>query len=320
LNENTTGGGRLAAPERGPRPGAPDDGARFAARAPRFRLGADVILSDATALRLAECLTKLRHRKTIYVDWDFGAVDPLGLSTILNFYGPPGTGKTLAAEALAGTLDLPFMSLGIAELESKFMGETAKNIQAAFDAARAAGALLFFDEADTLLGKRLSSVTQGVDNEVNAMRSTLLIELERFDGVAVFATNFAKNYDEAFRSRIGYHVHFDLPDLDARQRLWSRMLVAGIPLRDPREPLLARCAALSDGFSGREIRTCMRLALPKALHEAERHGQPPGLALAHLEAAIGEVRKAGDEVAGSPEHRRGPAADSATTRRLLGVD
>ncbi|WP_454719498.1 MULTISPECIES: ATP-binding protein [Cupriavidus] len=322
MNENTTGGGRLAAPERSPRPApaAANGGARFATRAARFRLGTDVILSETTALRLAECLTRLRHRKTIYVDWDFGAVDPLGLSTILNFYGPPGTGKTLAAEALAGTLDLPFLSLGIAELESKFMGETAKNIQAAFEAARAAGALLFFDEADTLLGKRLSSVTQGVDNEVNAMRSTLLIELERFDGVAVFATNFARNYDEAFRSRIGYHVHFDLPDLEARQRLWSRMLVAGIPLREAREPLLARCAALSDGFSGREIRTCMRLALPKALHEAEQRGHPPGLALAHLEAAIGEVRKASHEVASSPEHGRAPAADSATARRLLGVD
>lgn len=290
------------------------------ARSPRFRLDRDLILSQGTSLRLAECLTKLRHRKTIYIDWNFGSVDPMGLSTILNFYGPPGTGKTMAAEALAGTLEMPFMALGIAELESKFMGETAKNIQAAFEAAREAGALLFFDEADTLLGKRLSAVTQGVDNEVNAMRSTLLIELERFDGVVVFATNFAKNYDEAFRSRISYHVKFDLPDLAARERLWDRMLVSGIPLANARHTLIEQAAAASDGFSGREIRTCMRLALPKALHEAERLSCTAQLADKHIDAAIAEVRSAHADISSAQPAFASSATDITSSRRLLGVD
>lgn len=145
------------------------------------------------------------------MDWGFAAVDPAGKGVVLNFFGPPGTGKTLTAEALAGSLSKPLMFMSIADLESKFMGDTSKNIAQVFKTATAEGAVLFFDEADTLLGKRLSSVTQGIDNEVNAMRSTLLIELEKHEGVVIFATNFAKNYDSAFVSRISQHIQFALP-------------------------------------------------------------------------------------------------------------
>jgi SpoVK/Ycf46/Vps4 family AAA+-type ATPase len=189
-------------------------------RTPRINLEDDVILNGDTQRMFDEAIGAMRYHKIIYSDWGFNAVDPTGRNLILNLYGPPGTGKTLAAEALAGTLKRQFIHIGIAELESKYVGETAKNITAAFQRAAIEGALLFFDEADTLLGARLSSVTQGIDNEINAMRSTLLIELERFEGLVVFATNFAKNYDSAFVSRIRYHIEFSLPDLDARTRLW----------------------------------------------------------------------------------------------------
>ncbi|WP_436424069.1 ATP-binding protein [Pseudomonas aeruginosa] len=289
-------------------------------REARFDLADDVILSASTRLQLDECLARLRFHRKIYEDWGFAAVDPMGMTAILNFYGPPGTGKTLCAEALAGRLGMPFLPLGIAELESKFMGETAKNIQAAFEQARESGALLFFDEADTLLGKRLSSVTQGVDNEVNAMRSTLLIELERFEGIVVFATNFARNYDEAFRSRIGYHIEFALPDLEARRRLWERFLVDGIPLGDSRETLLDGASARSEGLSGREIRTCMRLALPKAFLAAERDDCSPRLNAEHLYAAIDEVLATYEHVA-TPHSsgRTHSAQDAARAKALLGI-
>jgi len=285
---------------------------------PRYRLDKDVILSAYTALQLKECLARLRFRRTIYVDWDFASVDPMGLCTVINFYGPPGTGKTLAAEAVAGQLGLKFLPVGIAEMESKFLGETAKNIQAAFHTAREEQAVLFFDEADTLLGKRLSSVTQGVDNEVNAMRSTLLIELEKFDGIVIFATNFERNYDSAFRSRIAYHIRFDLPDYAARRRLWDRLMVTSIPLAGPREPLLTHCAEATDGLSGRELRTCMRLALPKALLAAEEDGSDAALARCHLDEAIAEVSRAMEEVSSTLGVR--PANDTTAVRRLLGVN
>lgn len=276
---------------------------------------ADVVLSAETQNQFDECLAKLRYHKKIYEEWGFREIDPLGRSAILNFYGPPGTGKTLAAQSLAGTLGLSIIQVSIADLESKYMGETAKNIQATFNSANETGALLFFDEADTLLGKRLSSVTQGIDNEVNAMRSTLLIELERFDGIVIFATNFAKNYDEAFRSRITHHIRFSLPDLAARLRLWQRMLLPGIPVAGDRADLAQHCAANSDGLSGREIRTVMRLALPKALIAAETTDQPAALAAHHLDAAIAQIKTAQAEVASEP----GAAAQSVVTRQMFGI-
>lgn len=288
-------------------------GGTYLCQESRFKLETDVILPLETRTQINECLAKLKHHKTIYVDWNFRSVDPLGLGTIVNFYGPPGTGKTLAAEAVAGTLGLPFIQIGIAEIESKYMGETAKNIKKAFAEAAHHGAVLFFDEADTLLGKRLSSVTQGVDNEVNSMRSTMLIELERFEGVVIFATNFAKNYDEAFRSRINYHVKFVLPDLAARTALWERMLVPEIPLHEERQTVIDWCAELSEGLSGREIRTCMRLALPKALLDVAH--ETPELTLEHLKASIHEVKLAHTEIASSINS----SSDVSLAKRLLGV-
>ncbi|MFM0227410.1 ATP-binding protein [Paraburkholderia dipogonis] len=295
-----------------------DEGAKFESRPPRFELGRDVILPDSTRVQLEECIAKIDFHRQIYIDWGFGAVDPMGHSTILNFYGPPGTGKTLAAEAFAGTLCMPIVSISIAELESKYMGETGKNLQAAFRTAYEMDAVLFFDEADTLLGKRLSSVTQGIDNEVNAMRSTLLIELERFDGIAIFATNFARNYDEAFRSRITHHVRFDLPDEKARAGIWQRMLVEGIPLEGERQSLVDAASRQSDGLSGRDIRTCMRLALPKALVAARTTGAAPRLQIEHIESAIAEVVSARHEVGSATG--RSESTSVLGAKRLLGIE
>lgn len=288
----------------------------YEARDARLTLEKDLVIAPETLRMLEEAMGALRHHKTIYTDWGFGAVDPMGRNMILNFYGPPGTGKTLAAEALAGTLQIPFIHIGISEIESKFVGETAKNISAAFKSATLAGALLFFDEADTLLGARLSSVTQGIDNEINAMRSTLLIELERFEGIVVFATNFAKNYDSAFVSRIRYHIEFKLPDLESRKRLWDRMLVPGIPISEHRQALIELAAEASEGLSGREIRTVMRTALPRALLA---NPSEPVVTRAHLESAIFDVHKANKNV-GKKIHPSSSSNESIeATRKLLGV-
>lgn len=285
---------------------------------PGVNLDDDIILSVSTRLQLHEGIAKIRFHKKIYEEWNFGSVDKQGKSVILNFYGVPGTGKTLTAEAFAGTLNLPIIKLGIAELESKFMGETSKNIQAVFKVAADKNAVLFFDEADTLLGKRLSSVTQGIDNEVNAMRSTLLIELEKFDGIVIFATNFAKNYDEAFRSRISHHVLFELPDTQCRKELWSKMLVAEIPLKEERQEFIDMAAGLSEGFSGREIRTCMRLSLPKAILESERNNELAILKIDNLKEVIEQINKSKREVSSSG--RAMSTIDKDVTKSLLGLN
>lgn len=285
-------------------------------RTPRITLETDVVLAPETRRKLDEAIGAMRHHKTIYSDWGFGAVDPMGRNMILNLYGPPGTGKTLAAEALAGTLKRQYIHIGISELESKYVGETAKNITAAFKAASNEGAMLFFDEADTLLGGRLSSVTQGIDNEINAMRSTLLIELERFDGVVVFATNFAKNYDSAFVSRIRYHIEFKLPDFEGRKKLWHRLLVPGVPLAEERDALIERCAAASDGLSGREIRTVLRTAFPRALVECSTD---PTVRWGHLESAIADVREAHRNVGRSMTVAENGGTKVDVARQMLGL-
>ena len=282
---------------------------------PQYQLS-DSILSKSTRLQLEEGMAKLRFHKIIYQDWGFNQIDRQGKAVILNFFGEPGTGKTFTAECFAGSIKQPIIKLGIAELESKFMGETSKNIIEIFKTAKENNAVLFFDEADTLLGKRLSSVTQGIDNEVNAMRSTLLIELEKFDGVAIFATNFAKNYDEAFRSRISHHIYFDLPDLEARKALWNKMLVNGIPLFESREEIIQFAAEQTEGFSGREIRTCLRLVLPKALLESEQQGSEPKLKITHLQTVIEQVKKAKKEVANKSRTR----SDIQSAQSMLGIE
>lgn len=286
----------------------------FRCTPPRYTLNEDVVLSESVRAQLDEALLKIEHYQKIYVEWGFGAVDPAGKSLILNFYGPPGTGKTLTAEAFAGSLGKKIMLVSIADLESKFMGDTSKNIVQVFEAAKAEDAVLFFDEADTLLGKRLSSVTQGIDNEVNAMRSTLLIELERHEGIVIFATNFARNYDSAFVSRISQHIMFELPGHDERRNIWSKMLVPGIPLADDRDMILDSAAQLSESLSGREIRTCMRLALPKALVQSTT----PRLSASHIQAAIDQVRTAVAELGSTATHH--PSNSKLdVARKLLGV-
>jgi len=292
------------------------DKLQYELRTPQISLDRGVVLAPDTRRMFDEAIGAMRHHKTIYSDWGFGEVDPLGRNMILNFYGPPGTGKTLAAEALAGTLGRKYFHIGISELESKFVGETAKNIAAAFRAAASEAALLFFDEADTLLGARLSSVTQGIDNEINAMRSTLLIELERFEGVVVFASNFARNYDSAFVSRIRYHIEFKLPDFEGRKQLWQRMLVPGVPLDENWVDIVERGAATSDGLSGREIRTVMRTAFPRAV---VANPEDPRVRWEDFEAAIADVKTANKNV--GKRRREYAAADDSieSSRRLLGV-
>lgn len=289
----------------------------YESKTPRFNLEKDVILPRHTRQMMDEAIGSLRFHKLIYSDWGFSEVDPSGRNMAINFYGPPGTGKTLAAEALAGTLGLKFIHIGISEIESKFVGETAKNISTAFQEAALQGALLFFDEADTLLGARLSSVTQGIDNEINAMRSTMLIELERFNGMVVFATNFAKNYDSAFVSRIRYHVEFQLPDFEERQRLWERMLVSGIPLAQERADIIQRASKSSEGLSGREIRTALRTALPRAVMELP---DEPRLAWTHIKSAIEDIKYAKTNVGGG--NTQGSTASTRSVKAaqaLLGI-
>lgn len=271
----------------------------FRPKQPRFQLR-DVVLPASTQKDLTDALVKVRFHSVIYDDWGLKAVDPDGRGVSLNFYGPAGTGKTRTAEALAGELGLPLLSISAGELESRFMGETPKNIMRAFEAARESKALLFFDEAESLFGRRASNVTQGVDHEVNVAKSTLLMELERFEGILVLASNFQEIYDTAFRRRITHHVRFDLPDRTALGALIKMHLVPGIPIDGERQAFLGRLSASldeivspDDRFSGADVLTMVRLALPAAISADPNH---PIVTFGHFKDAIDSILRAKREV------------------------
>lgn len=231
----------------------------------------DVVLSAITHRSVMEALEKIRSYSLIYETWGFSAVDPKGRSITLNFFGPSGTGKSRTAEALAQALDRPVLRVAAADVEARYLGDSPRNVRAIFQAAREAGAVLFFDEADALFGRRASEVTQGVDHEVNAVKTTLLTELDAFDGVVILATNLQEVIDPAFIRRIAWHVHFRKPDLEARRKLWELHLVPGIPLAEPRGELIAHLADASEGRSGGDILTTLRIGLPAAVRRCAGH-------------------------------------------------
>ena len=204
--------------------------AMFVVETPRRRLP-DLVIGDVTRQQINALLTKIKYHRVLYEDFGLGEIDPYGGRTAINLYGPPGTGKSFAAEAIAHELGLGLIRANYAEIESKYVGETAKNIKAAFQMARETQALLFFDEADSILGRRLTNITQSTDHAVNVSRSVMLLELDHFSGVTVFATNLASNYDTAFIRRILGHIEMPLPDDAARLQLWHYHIPSRLPVQ-----------------------------------------------------------------------------------------
>ena len=184
---------------------------------------------------------------------------------ILNFYGKAGTGKSMTAEAVAKALGKKVYHINYSELESKYVGETPKNIRKAFECAARDDAVLIFDEADSFLGKRLTSVTQSADYGVNITRSVLLMELEKFAGVVVFTTNLISNYDEAFKRRILLSVYFEMPDGQAREEIWKLHLGAKMPLHS--EVTAESLAGRYEGISGADIKDMVFYAALYALEQ-----------------------------------------------------
>lgn len=221
-----------------------------------------VVLNDVTRQELHAVLMKLHHRHLLYEEWGLKEIDPHGGRAIINLYGPPGTGKSLVAEAIAHHLRMPIVRVSYAEIESKFVGETPKNIKAAFAKAKEVGAVLFWDEADSILGKRLTNVTQSADHGVNVSRSVMLLELDKWDGVTIFATNLARNYDGAFRRRILAHIEMPLPDAESRQQLWSLHLPGRLPLGTIDWTLIIQ---ESEGLAGGDILNAVILSASNAV-------------------------------------------------------
>lgn len=272
--------------------GKSESTARFAARPPVCSFNR-LILAPEVRHRIEALLARIRHHRMLYEEWNLQKIDPQGRHVAVNFYGASGTGKTMCAEALAAALEKPIIEVSYAELESKYVGETSKNIQAAFRAATEQGAVLFFDEADSLLGKRLSNVTQASDHAVNTSRSVMLKQLDAFEGIVVFASNLVESFDRAFVRRILEHIELPLPGEAELPALWQHFIVPRITGRDALD--WPRLASLSAGFSPALILDAVKLACGRAVTEAGDAAEPV-LTMAHLEDAIAQIARAREVV------------------------
>ncbi|MGK4004460.1 ATP-binding protein [Sorangium sp. So ce1036] len=184
---------------------------------------------------------QVRHRARVFHQWGFSRQGERGSGTAAIFSGPSGTGKTMAAEVLAGALELDLYRIDLSSVVSKYIGETEKNLRRVFDAAEEGGAILLFDEADALFGKR-TEVKDSHDRHANIEVSYLLQRMESYQGLAILTTNLRKNIDDAFLRRIQFVVEFPFPDATQRERIWRAVFPPQTPIDgvDPRR--LARLA------------------------------------------------------------------------------
>ncbi len=189
----------------------------------------DLVLPERQSAQVREVAQRTRLRKQVYGDWAFTPEPSTGV--IAMFTGPPGTGKTLAAEVIAGSLGLDLYRVDLSQIVNKYIGETEKQLARVFAAAEMSPVVLFFDEADALLGRR-SAVSDSHDRYANIEVAYLLQRIERYNGVVVLASNLAKNIDEAFIRRIHISVDFPMPGAGERRRMWSRAFPTSAPISE----------------------------------------------------------------------------------------
>lgn len=191
----------------------------------------DIVLPDDVMRQIREIADQVAARARVYEEWRFGAKLPRGRGISALFSGPSGTGKTMAAEILANHLRLDLLRIDLAGVVSKYIGETEKNLKNVFDAAEQTGAMLFFDEADALFGKR-TEVKDSHDRYANIETNYLLQRMEDYRGLAILCTNRRSALDRAFMRRLRFLVDFPAPDASQRKRIWERVIPAEAPVVD----------------------------------------------------------------------------------------
>lgn len=230
-----------------------------------------VVLPLADKENLLTALSSIINEKLIYDTWGFREIDS-NVRSIINFYGPPGTGKTMCASAITNLLSehchrtFELLSLKYSEIESMYVGEAPKKLEKVFSYAQNKDVVLFFDEADSFLGKRIQNVSQGSEQAINSLRSTMLIQLEKYKGVVIFATNLSANYDPAFKTRFLAEIEFKLPNKDLCIEIFKKNIpqkvLAMLSIIEPKE--WESLGEMAVGISGRDIKTIIWRVLAKA--------------------------------------------------------
>jgi SpoVK/Ycf46/Vps4 family AAA+-type ATPase len=278
------------------------------------RTFADVILPPRTRAALDDALSLVHSHELIFTQWGLGERHSTGLGLAFNFAGPPGTGKTICAEAIATALGKDLLSVRYAEMESMWAGETPKNVAAVFRMATEQNAVLFFDEADAIASRRTTGAAQAYQRESNTVVNVLLKELEAFNGVVIFATNLAVNFDPAFERRIRTHVRFEMPGVDEREQIWK------VQLHPLKTPLAAdvnfRILAERYEVSGGDIKNAVLKAATMAAAEP-RDDSAKRIEQAQFERAMEEVL-AGKNV--MQQSLFGEGAESSDDRLMRAVE
>jgi len=221
-----------------------------------------LVLAPSGLATLHELVRQLEHRHTVHEQWGLARGDARGQAITALFHGPSGTGKTHAAEILARAANLDLFHIDLSQVVDKYVGETEKRLRRIFDAAERGGAVLLFDEADALFGKR-GTIERGTDRWANIEVSYLLQRMERYHGLAILTTNAKDSLDQAFMRRLRFVVPFPFPDVTLRVELWRRIFPPDVPLvgLDP-----ARLAKLQ--LTGANIKN---VAIKAAFHAAHEH-------------------------------------------------
>ncbi|MFN2624140.1 MAG: ATP-binding protein [Chthoniobacterales bacterium] len=240
----------------------------------------ELVLPEEQRHLLREIAVHLRHRARVYEDWGFAEKSGRGLGISALFAGTSGTGKTMAAEVLARELRLDLYRIDLSSVVSKYIGETEKNLRRVFDAAEESGAILLFDEADALFGKR-TEVKDSHDRYANIEVSYLLQRMESYRGLAILTTNMKNALDPAFLRRLRFIVQFPFPDATQRAEIWRHVFPAGTPTEELDILKLSRL-----NVAGGNIRN---VAMNAAFYAAEA-GEPVRM-IDLLRAARGEYGK-----------------------------
>lgn len=199
----------------------------------------DLVLPELAMETLKRISDQVRHKHTVYDSWGFRQQSNRGFGISALFVGDSGTGKTMAAEVIANELQLDLYRIDLSQVVNKYIGETEKNLNKVFDAAERSGAILLFDEADALFGKR-SEVKDSHDRYANIEISFLLQRMESYNGLAILTTNMRKTMDTAFLRRLRFVVHFPFPDSHYRSQIWQRVFPDQTPVNGLEYQKLAR--------------------------------------------------------------------------------
>lgn len=292
-----------------------DRAARYRSIEPLWK-SEELIVPDTVWEELQSAMEMSALEPLVFDIWGLREIEPFP-RFVLNFHGPPGTGKTFAAHAVASAAGKKILVADYAQIESKFHGDGPKNVEALFLAAQRDEAVLFIDEADSLLSRRLTSVTQGSEQAINSMRSQLLICLEKHKGIVIFATNLVENYDPAFETRVR-HIRFPLPDFGARARMWSNKLRPKLPL--DADVNVLELATRSETLCGRDIKNAivdaaMRVAKQKrnTLRQSDLLSAVDRIFLSRKDTGRGQGENLSEWVSVPGQHCPGTAATAGNS-------